>query len=363
MKRIFSICLAIGLFACMSVSSFAALDYTNAFFEDSPFLSVEGEVTFFSTIDTLSSSDAVREYMVDFFSVFTGETTSEDYYYLFSENTTKPYVSTLHFIKSSSILNVSYYNGTDASYTNRLFFFALSGNDFQQYYYITNTPVALYKPIGDSVSSKSHVIIGDPTTSAYPTKTGARNSCLLWSNHGTPLTFEPVSANSASNPFPVACIAAKPDMLKATYTGLLGLKDNANMIGSASGSEDVEPTPDIPVEPVEPAPDIPVKPVVPSDDIPIKLPEIDYNPATVGYDLAIWDNLLLTIFPTLRKVFSIILVLFAVMLGFKLFISIVPWLIMGWFRNEKGWYDKKTLVEHVNETSSISEVHHYNHRS
>lgn len=77
------------------------------------------------------------------------------------------------------------------------------------------------------------------------------------------------------------------------------------------------------------------------------------NPASVGgYDLAVWDSVLTTIMPTLKKVAVVCLPLLACLYGAQLLLKVIPWLIFGYFRNKAGWYDKKTL----------SESHLYHHK-
>lgn len=348
MKKIFSIILAFSLSFCLSLSSFA-YKTTNNYIEDYCKYCIDNGDgnTYLGTFDTLNFPDDINAFLYDFWV----NLESSDYDYVvfvsgqssvtifrYPRSTTVSYSIdtvlassriklTIPSIDDTLIIRFNYQTSTGL-------FSSYSSNKLA---YSTSLDKIIY--MSDAEDFLAYRKMED--TSSYA---GAqyfyRGLNLGFIDNGDiiPVPENPVDPSPDE---PVKPVNPVPDI----------------------PVEPFEPAPDIPIEPVKPAPDIPVEPVVPSADVPIKLPQVDYNPASVGYDLAIWDNLLLTILPTLRKVFSIILVLFAIMLGFKLFISIVPWLIMGWFRNEKGLYDKKTLVEHRNESSSISEIHRYNHRS
>lgn len=355
MKKLFSLILAVLLVVGMSVQGFAAIDLSNSYYDDVPYI-VErtDEAIIFGTLDTVSLNEAQKNFMLDFFSVMTGVKPSKDYYYVFLRcdydgvsvlsfvhSTAKciPYILTQYGNEFGNIYcaEPDSYSFCSFKFSPQTLLYTLSMNKFE-------THQAYGKDINFSFNSNGYPI------SSISTSNDFYASALIWSNYSDPLSYESFTYGGKSYK------SASQSGLDFICDVAIGFRDNDGLIDSVTPDTDDE-TPEAGGDSSESggadeeagddgndnsddASSLPV-----GDDDNSSGGEVDFSSAYSGYDLAVWDSLSKTITPTLKKVAVVCLPLLACIYGIQLLLQIVPWLIFGYFRNTRGWYDKKTMSE------------------
>ena len=324
MKKLFSLILVFALVFSLSVNAFAAIDLTNSFYDDAAYLVPNDDNnTLFGVLDTSSLTDTQKDYLIDFFSVMTGKTSSEDYYYVFG---TSGYngVSCLYFVCSPSFLNASY---TSSSSSNLAICSHELGFYFNYLAFRSDSSSGLFSVFKSSINDNARIFyLGTHTTATVPTSSISSVGALLWSNHSDPLTYlsEPVSTA-----FSTKTTAANVSALNFIYDGQLGFVDNSGLIDSISNSGDTGDTGGDSSESSGGSDGGGGTSEDTDNKGSITLPNIENNSA-IPYDLNAWNVVLDSTMPTLRKVFSIGFPLFLIFLGVQIMLGLIRKFTLSW---------------------------------
>lgn len=207
MRKLFSLVLVVALVFALSVNAFAALDLTNSFYKDAPFLvpNDDGD-TLFGVLPTSQCDDATREYLSDFFSVLSGNSSNDDFYYVFA---TSYYdgILDLWFVVCPTRLNISCDANSNlscnAEYARSLYATLPSSASFSLFGFRFDPSSGVFSNPSScsSVRTVNSLFLGRNTTSRFPVYPNKSEvSALVWCNHSDPLTFESVSHVSITSP-------------------------------------------------------------------------------------------------------------------------------------------------------------------
>lgn len=287
-KRLFSVLICVGLMSCMALNSFAALDFTDSYYDNRPYFVDKGDGnTYFGTLDTASMTEEQKDFMRDFLEVSTGAKNSDSTYAIFAQINYSN-AAALFFVKCSADLEI-YYNGD--------YVWVLGvGNvkpEYLKFSYNTSSGVFSAGPL--TTGSVQNIAAKASISRVYPSSSYAFVGGLLWSNKTPVYTGVPSTG------------------LKSTYNGSLGFVDNDGLL---SPEEPEEPSSSEPETPSSSGAPVPTLPEIPAGD-----------GKYVPYETSIWLDFIIHILSTMSVAARVGIIIFASLLGVLLIIWVPRWFL------------------------------------
>lgn len=310
MKRFISIVLVAALFFSLSVSSFAVYGGQKYLNSDATYskytVNLSDGNTYFGTFLISDAEASVQDFWFSFISesIYDGST---DYEY---------------FVILSTAIDIYRYPKTES-----LNFINFGGPTVTSMGYKLSSGV-FFEKLRFNFSSNSYTAskVSTSSTASLTNSTSLPLFTTDFANHDVFFDYDLTTSSSQK-------------IYEAVYDGQLGFIDDIDdeVIppfdgdggeddgGNSSGSDDGESGSGGVTEPEEP-------PIGGNGGI-IDLPQIDNS--NVPYDLSVWDTVLSTILPQLKKVFTVAFPIFLIFLGVTLLMRVIRLVVLGWFGGSK----------------------------
>ncbi len=368
MKRLFGVVLAAALVLGMSVQGFANTVLLDMF--NDVLLEDESGLTKFGTLVTSTLTEERKDYLRDFFSVMCGNSEPNGYhYYIISDSKGKRLFFTrvannpVAFYKITKAVNTSVIGSMHMflPYKSTVFtsdnynevdtlLFEYSDDSCQYNFSYHYDETGSWNSL-DKFSGTNKLYFNG----AYLTRPNylSSSSVLLWSsdssfNADLDLSLYNLSYNTSSSSTEHSLATVEEiEQCVCSYPVGLAFVDDDGLIDSVS--PEPTPTPEPDEDDGENAGDsaddgdssggeLPEFPDSSTDDTDttIQLPEIDYDPNLVPYDLDVWDTIPKALMPQLKKVVSIAFPIILICFGLEAFVLIVRHLIFAWLHKGGG---------------------------
>lgn len=279
-KRLFSVFLSAVLIVCMSVFSFASVDFRDSYYTNKPFFVDQGDGnTYLGVLDTERLDESQKDYMRDFFAVMTGHETSSDSFIVLCRVHGGGWAF-LDFIRSDSQLNLGY----DAAKGHIAISALPSGSFYQNQTFEYNSTAKNFRPSASLSNTSVGMNFSSVLGNIFPPTSSAIVTGILWRSGDIASSFDLSKIDSS-------------------YNGSLGFVDNDGLL------EFEEPE-----EPSSSAPPAPTLPDIPAGD-----------GKYVPYDTGAWLGFLIHILSTMSTAARIGIIIFASLLGILLIIWVIRW--------------------------------------